>query len=190
MYYIVAVNTFFPNHVEVEQLSPISYITTGHRKVCHLLPCFFNMTLKLFFTEHLLHSESLNSHHREVKHIHGRKNIFLKLLMPKKHYKKRKISQIDQWSNRLVVVGPEVYHDGFIVNYGVAYETNSASFCWPDAEELPASNLKIWRPFLQRTPCREKSPERRPYYWLLSRESWRNKTLSRIAVACSPLESH
>lgn len=151
IYYTGDAFTIFPLQVEDEDLSFISYLSSGFSKVWYVILASHKTRFESFVAAKIVNFKYPKEHCGGIRQIIATKIIlFAPNIMTTIPFRV-KVHKIIQRSNRFAILGPGICYGGFITRYNIAKATNFADFSWPEYGRVSAKYKKHEKRFMHLT---------------------------------------
>ena len=130
MYYVGGAFSYFPYHVEDEDLCSLSYLHYGSPKIWYVTPPSNKISFERFVGLHVLNPQFLNEYNNGVRQFLSEKSCLFHPLLPKSFQYDLSVYKVVHIPGTFVVLPPCAYHGGFNTGFNVAEAVNYADMSW------------------------------------------------------------
>lgn len=150
-YYIGGAFALFPFCMEDEDLSSVTYVSSGAPKTWNGLSSSSKTGFDNSVAQKILTPEYANDHYGGVQLILATKKKLFDPSLVANFSLPIKVSPLVPSANQFVILGRGVYHEEFNTCYNVAKVTSVTDIFWSKKGRIAARNKKMQRLFIQCT---------------------------------------
>lgn len=130
MYYAGGAFSYFPYHVEDEDLCSLSYLHYGSPKIWYVTPPSNKISFERFVGLHVLNPQFVNKSNNGARQFLSEKSCLFNPLLPKQFQDGLSFYKVVHIPGTFVILPPCAYHGGFNTGFNVAEAVNYADMSW------------------------------------------------------------